>query len=338
MIYELAACMARRGHLVHLYHVGYFQADVTSLDDIDWFSFPEVGDLVHHFPPPGTVDPESIPAADVIFGYSTEEQMPEHTGLPVVLIQGYKMLGEARERHAFTAPCPKVCVASWLVEVGRDLGVPARQLVHVPLGLRHEKYRLTRPIAGRPPRASFCYSAHPQKGAQLAIEVLERAKQIVPELEVVVFGAVPPEHAFPDWMRYWTNPSQPELVDAVYNTSRVFLCTSEVEGFGLSNIEAMAGGAALVTTDNGGSRDYALHDRTALVAPTGDTDALAGQVVRLLEDDQTRLRLATAGRAYVERFDWDRSALLLESFLEGYLAEPIAYGRPPGPRRRTGRG
>jgi glycosyltransferase involved in cell wall biosynthesis len=337
MIYELACCMARRGHLVHLFHVDYFQANVTGLDDIDWFNFPEVGDLIHHFPSPGAIDPGTIPAADVIFGFSTEEQMPEHTGLPVVLIQGHKMLGEAEELHAFTAPCPKVCVARWLVEVGRELGVPARQLVHVPLGLRHEKYRLTRPIDGRPPRASFCYSAHPQKGAQLAIEVLERVKQTLPELEVVVFGVVPPEHAVPDWMRYWTSPSQSDLVDAIYNTSRVFLCTSEVEGFGLSNIEAMAGGAALVTTDNGGSRDYALHDRTALVAPTGDVDALTRHVVSLLRDDDERVRLATAGRAYVERFDWDRSALLLETFLEDYLADPVAYGRPLDPPRAAGR-
>jgi glycosyltransferase involved in cell wall biosynthesis len=254
--------------------------------------------------------------------------MPAHAGLPVVLIQGYKMLGEAREHHAFRAPCPKVCVATWLVDVGRQLGVPDAQLVHIPLGLRHDKYRLRHPIADRPPRVSFCYNAHLQKGAQLALDVLGRVAQRVPEVEVTMFGAIAPADDLPGWVTYRTNPPQQALVDDIYNASQVFLCTSEVEGFGLTSIESMACGAALVTTDNGGSRDYAVHGQTALVAPPGDGDALVEHVVSLLDDDRRRGSIASAGRDYVERFDWDRSGALLETFLERYLADPIHHGRP----------
>lgn len=325
MVYEYASAMASRGHEVHLFHVDFFRANVMSIDDVDWFPF--FGDVVHHFAAGGPIDPAEIPAADVIFGYTADA--PAHVGLPVVLIQGWKMLGETREHEAFRAPCPKVCVASWLVDIGRQLGVPLKQLVQVPLGLRHEKYRLTRPIADRAPRVSFCYSAHLQKGAELALDVLEKVRQSVPALEVILFGAVAPEHVFPDWVTYRMNPSQQELVDDIYNTSSVFLCTSEVEGFGLTAIEAMAGGAALVTTDNGGSRDYALHDQTALVEPTRDADAIAAHVVSLLHDDARRVRIAKAGRAYVERFDWARSGEILESFLERYLADPVGYGVVP---------
>ena len=331
MIFELASHLAARGHEVHLFHAPFYQANVSSLDDIEWFTFPDA--VIHHFADGGAIDPSAIPPADVIFGYTSEELLPPQTRLPVVLIQGYRMLGAIREHPAFHSPCPKVCVASWLVDIGRTLGVPERQLVHVPLGLRHEKYRVVQPVSPRPPTVSFCYSAHVQKGATLAIDVLERAKRAVPEMEVVVFGAVPPEHALPAWMTYRTNPSQQELVDDIYNRSRVFLCTSEVEGFGLTNIEAMACGAALVTTDNGGSHDYALHNETALVAPTGDAEALAGHVANLLVDDAWCARLADAGVTFVQRFDWSRSAELLESFLERYMADPVAYGRPEPVRR-----
>ena len=325
MIYEYASCMAHRGHRVHLYHVDYFQADVTSLDDIDWFDFTE--DLVHHFAR-GQIEPATIPDADVIFGFSTEEQMPPHAGLPVVLLQGHQMLGERRERHAFTAPCPKVCVASWLIDVGRSYGVPDRQLVHVPLGLRHEKYRLTRPIAGRGPRVSFCYSEHPQKSSPLALDVLAAVRERVPTLEVVAFGAVAPSQSLPEWVTFVTNPDQEFLVDQIYNTSRVFLCTSEVEGFGLTSVEAMAGGAALVTTDNGGCSDYAFHDRTALLAPTRATDALTDHVVLLLADDERQQQIATAGAEHARTFDWSRTGEILERFLEQYVDDPVSYGRP----------
>jgi glycosyltransferase involved in cell wall biosynthesis len=331
MIFEFASSMAARGHEVHLYHVPFYQANVTGLDDIDWFQFDDR--VVHHFFADAPIDPTEIPAADVIFGYSTEEDLPPQTRLPVVLIQGYRMLGAVREHPAFRAPCPKLCVASWLVEIGKGLGVPERQLVHIPLGLRHEKYILSRPIASRPPTVSFCYSAHAQKGASLAIKVLDQVRRVVPEMNVVAFGAVPAEHDLPQWIDYRINPSQHELVHGIYNRSRIFLCTSEVEGFGLTNIEAMAGGAALVTTDNGGSRDYAFHEETALVAPPRDAALLAGYVERLLTDEERRLRIAQAGSRYVLRFDWERSAELLESFLESYAADPVAYGRPPGSGR-----
>jgi glycosyltransferase involved in cell wall biosynthesis len=323
-IYEIAAALSKRGHHVHLCHVNFFGGTVSTTDDVDWFHFPD--GLTHHVVPAGLSGGWQVPPADVIFGFSFDAAMPRHTGLPVVLIQGYKTLGDAIERHAYEAPCPKVCVAGWLVGVGRELCVPANELVHIPIGIHHDTYRVTRPIAPRPRRVSFCYGIHPQKGAQLAIDVVARVKRAAPDLEVIAFGVTPPRQVLPAGVTYVTRPSQRQLVEDIYNTSRVFLCTSRVEGFGLANVEAMACGAALVTTDNGGSRDYAFHDQTALVAPYGDLDALSAHVIALLEDDDRRVAVATAGRDYVRRFDWDCSAELLEAFLERYLAEPAAYG------------
>lgn len=326
VIYEIATAMAARGHDVDLYHVNFFDGAIASVDEIEWFSFPD--GLTHHLVPEGFGDARSFPRADITFGFSFDGGMPEHAGLPVALIQGYKMLGDEIERHAFRAPCPKVCVAGWLVDVGRELGVPADELVHVPIAIHHDRYRTTRPIAGRPRRVSFCYSTHAQKGATLAVDVLTRVKADVPDVEVVTFGAVTPEHDLPDWMSYVLRPPQEQLVDDVYNTSQVFLCTSRVEGFGLTNVEAMACGAALVTTDNGGSRDYARHGETALVAPFGDAEALSRHVIAMLEDDDRRVAVATAGRDHVRQYEWDRTGEMLEAFLERYMADPGRFGHP----------
>jgi len=324
VVYEIAAALAKRGHDVQLYHVNFFEGTVSTIDELDWFRFPDR--LVHHFVPAGSRDLPSIPRGDVIFGFSFDTEMPSQSGLPVALIQGYQMLDDAVERHAYQAPCPKLCVARWLMDVGLELGVPTNELVHVPIGIRHDQYRLTRPIAPRPLRVSFCYSTHAQKGAQPAIDVLSRVREALPDLDVVAFGVARRAPALPRWMTYVSRPSLHQLVDDIYNTSRVFLCTSWVEGFGLTNVEAMACGAALVTTDNGGSRDYALSDETALVAPCGDVDALSKHVLALLENDDRRVTIAAAGRKYVRRFDWDRTGQLLEAFLERYLADPAAYG------------
>ena len=83
-------------------------------------------------------------------------------------------------------------------------------------------------------------------------------------------------------------------------------------------MEAMACGAALVTYDNGGCRDYAVDGLTALVAPRRDVTALAKALGRAVGDRALRQRLAGAGHALVTRqFDWDRAVERLEAALAG---------------------
>ena len=323
MLYEFAAAMAARGHEVHLFHVPFWKTAVEGPDDLGWFPFTD--DIVHHFPTEVPTPPADVPAADIFFGWSPSAHMPAHAGLPVVFIQGYRMLGDGPEDQAFHAPCPKVCVARWLVDVGIGLGVSANQLVHVPLGLRHEKYRVVRPLDARPPSVAFCYSSHVQKGAEMALDVLREVKEGFPELEAVAFGSEAPAHEFPHWLTYHRDPPQELLVEEIYNRARVFLVTSDVEGFGLPAVEAMACGATLVTTDNGGCHDYAVHGETALIGPIGDRTTMAVQVRALLSDPPRQLRLAEAGRRRVLDFHWDHSAELLEQFLQAYLSDPDAY-------------
>jgi glycosyltransferase involved in cell wall biosynthesis len=79
-------------------------------------------------------------------------------------------------------------------------------------------------------------------------------------------------------------------------------------------MEAMACGAALVTYDNGGCRDYARHGETALVARRRDVADLAAQLERMATDAALRARLAGAGAALVTgAFDWERAVARLEA-------------------------
>jgi glycosyltransferase involved in cell wall biosynthesis len=131
------------------------------------------------------------------------------------------------------------------------------------------------------------------------------------------------------WIHFWQAPDHTTLANQIYNNSRLFLQPSHHEGFGYTAVEAMACGCALVTTDNGGSRDYAVDTETALVVPPGDPSGLADSAERLLRDATERTRLAAAGAELVRsRFDWDRTAELLELRLEAYASDPVRYQRP----------
>ena len=80
------------------------------------------------------------------------------------------------------------------------------------------------------------------------------------------------------------------------------LC-STAEGFPNSVVEAMAAGRPVVATRVGGIPDAVDHDRTGLLVPPGDAEALANALDALLTDERRRQALGAAGRdAARERF------------------------------------
>lgn len=100
---------------------------------------------------------------------------------------------------------------------------------------------------------------------------------------------------------------------AEYSAARVFALPTLQEGFGIVWLEAMAHGLPIAAVDAGATPEVAPHDVVSLLVPPGDADRLAGQIVRLLRDDELAERLGAAGRRRAARFDWPSAA---RSFLE----------------------
>ena len=332
-LFEFANGLRRRGHTVHVVHSPVFGQRIGSLDELSWASF-EPG-IEHHLcgdlGPWDVSRPEEfdrhLPDADIIVGV---RHRPE-AGLPVQIIQGIDMVDPVMERSSYLTPGLKLCIAKWLVRVGERFGVPADELSYLPQGFDHERFRLVTPLDQRPPQVAMLYSAHPVKGWDIGLPILEEVHRRVPEMRAVVFGTATPPEVLPDWLTFHLEPTPEVLVHDIYNQSQVFVQPSRHEGFGFTAVESMATGCALVSTDNGGSEDYALDDVTALLAPPQDAALLTEHVVRLLADESLRTRLATAGRELVSRFDWDASAEIMESYFERYLADPTTYLRVPDP-------
>jgi glycosyltransferase involved in cell wall biosynthesis len=322
VLYELANACARRGHEVHFVHGPLTPYRVKSVDELPPFRFED--SVEHHLV--DRLDDQRLPAGDVVFGGTA----PRRLGLAVEVVQGIRILREDVERELFRAPVPKACVATWLVDVGLRYGSRPEQLWHVPLGLDHGVFAIRTPPDQRRYDAAMMWHPHRDKGFVVGLEALAQLKRQVPEVRALVFGMVPPDRPLPDWIRFWHGPDHRTLADQIYNQSRVFVQPSFHEGFGYSAVEAMACGCALVTTDNGGSRDYAVPGETALVVPPGDAAGLADAAVRLLRDDRQLARLARAGSHLVRsRFDWDNTGSVLEAYLLEYVADAERYQRRP---------
>jgi glycosyltransferase involved in cell wall biosynthesis len=92
----------------------------------------------------------------------------------------------------------------------------------------------------------------------------------------------------------------------LYSSSDVLIFTLYRESFGLPPLEAMACGAAVVTTDCGGIRDYAVDGYNSLVVPPGDPEAVAKATLRVLKDDKLRERLVEGGIKTAKQWAWNK--------------------------------
>ncbi len=117
-----------------------------------------------------------------------------------------------------------------------------------------------------------------------------------------------------------------------YDAASVFVVGSWFEGFCQPGLEAIACGVPLVTTDNGGCREYAIDGETALVVPPRDPVAMANAIRRLLNDEVLAKQLVTNGLDLVERdFDWERRTDELAEVLDGVSAGTALAPPPPWP-------
>lgn len=82
----------------------------------------------------------------------------------------------------------------------------------------------------------------------------------------------------------------------------IFSLPSFEEPFGLVFAEAMAMKRPVVALTNGGTPEVVEHGKCGLLSPPGDIDALAANLLRLLDDPALRSKFGEYGRSRVEQY------------------------------------
>ncbi len=97
-----------------------------------------------------------------------------------------------------------------------------------------------------------------------------------------------------------------EDLAALYSGGLAFVYPSLYEGFGLPPLEAMQCGLPVITSDTS-SLPEVVGEAGIMVDP-GDSDALAGAMLRVGDDSGLRHRMRERGLARAARFSWSRCA------------------------------
>jgi glycosyltransferase involved in cell wall biosynthesis len=238
--------------------------------------------------------------------------LPDHCGIKVHNSRGVEpWIPEALAR-AWRLSMPRIVVGSHLVGLMRDAG--SHDAIYVAHnGLDRSAYFPCVPAKLRQ-GVGAVYHGGGVKDPAMMLEVFRRLAEIRPGVPLYSFGSYPRPRGMPRAVRYVRLPALPQARD-IYSRCLVWFLTSRNEGLPNPVLESMACGCAPVSTDCGGARDIIENGRSGLLVPAGDTDAMLGAILGLLDDARRRQRIVEAGERVLERFTWPQAVASFESAL-----------------------
>ena len=161
-----------------------------------------------------------------------------------------------------------------------------------------------------------------QKGSDIFVAAMCRLLPRYPDFSAVLVGAITPEQVpFANELKKQiaaaglqrriliTGELEIGAVQRWYQRLTIYAFTSRNEGFGLTLIEAMAVGAALVAARAGAAELVVADCVTGLLVPPGDVDALVAAIEPLMRDPAAAAAMGARGRISVmEKFSLETEA------------------------------
>jgi mannosyltransferase len=161
-----------------------------------------------------------------------------------------------------------------------------------------------------------------QKGTDVFVAAMCRLLPRYPDFTAVVVGAITPEQqGFANDLKrqieaaglnsrvVMTGELPIEEVPRWYRRLTIYAFTSRNEGFGLTLIEAMSAGSALVASRAGAAEVVVEDGVTGVLTPSGDVEALVAALEPLMREPASAAAMGGRARARVlEKFSLDAEA------------------------------
>ncbi len=274
-------------------------------------------------------------------------------GLDVALLHQQVGKSELKRRLArgiIASAAGTVAISAWTAERFRDLAqsleLPeaAARVRVIHLGV--DTARFQPDIDGAELRQRFALGKRrwlltvarlvPHKGIDLGLDVLASLRQQGFDVGYLIAGEGAERPALErqaeelgvrDFVRWCGHVPEADL-PALYAAADIYLGLSrpigpQVEGFGLSLLEAQAAGRPVVAGLGGGTGDAVAHGVTGFLVPPDQCAPAVSAVAELLRDRSRARVVGAAGRARMEReFGWDRVVRDLSEAAAAFRSAP----------------
>lgn len=227
----------------------------------------------------------------------------------------------------------------------RKEGVPEEKVVVVPNAIDVQRFRQRAGDGALKQRLGIPESAQvaglvanyrPMKRQETLLRAARKLRESHPDLHFLFVGQnMTPEDIEGRLRRMTTELGLDERVHFAHADGDIeaYLEVIDIgvncsEGEGLSNaiMEYMAVGIPCIAADSGGNPDLIAHERTGLLFPLGDHDALAAGLRRLVDDRDCAARLGSQAQAWLTAtFSVETTVEQLLSFYRG-LVRPSGRG------------
>jgi glycosyltransferase involved in cell wall biosynthesis len=157
----------------------------------------------------------------------------------------------------------------------------------------------------------------PRKGHRYLLAALPEVLAACPDVHVLLFGQGPLQAELQQQLQDQRLRGRVRLVGFRDDLERILPCLygvvhpADMEGLGVSLLQAAAAGVPLIGTEAGGIPEIVRHDVNGLLVPPGDVTRLRAALFRLLDDDARAGRWGAAGKRIV------REEFSIEAMTEG---------------------
>lgn len=339
-LYEIMSRLAKRGHAVTHFAVGF--AGGAARETVDGVAVHRLGSLARYYPAALLTCARETRRGDFDVVVECLNKLPYFSPLYArapVLALCHHLFGETAFAQVAWPIAATVVAAERLIPlvyrrqrfltisassradlVKRGIA-PERVDVSLP-GIRRPRIA-ARPLRERRPLVTYVGRLEPYKRVDVLLRAVAPLATAFPALEIAVIGRGSDRERIERLSRELGIASRLRMLGFVDDDerdrwladSRVCVCASEKEGWGLTVIEANAVGTPVVASDAPGLRDSVRHGETGWLAPVGDVAAFRARIAELLAADERAEAMGRSSEEWSRHFDWDVAATEMETAL-----------------------
>lgn len=200
-----------------------------------------------------------------------------------------------------------VVPSSYLVGVFRKFGLTASAVSNVIDETRF-KFRQRKPLL---PLFLSNRNLYPLYNVGCILKAFAKIQKRFPEAELTIAGNGSQRLALEDLSRAlklrnveFRGLVAPEKMCELYDEAHIFLNSSNIDNMPGSILESFASGMPVISTSAGGISCIITHEKTGLLVPKNDHEAMASLAIRLLESPDLAERIVTNAHEECPAYTW----------------------------------